>query len=41
MFGLDTTDNIQANLRKYFYTKWGIPVDIVYTYGLGNENMVD
>jgi hypothetical protein len=41
MFGLDTTDDIQAHLRKYFYTKWGIPVDIIYTYGIGNENMVD
>lgn len=41
MFGLDTTDDIQAHLKKYFYTKWGLPVDMVYTYNPGNENMVD
>jgi hypothetical protein len=41
IFGLETTDDIQAHLRKYFYTKWELPVDIVYTYGLGNENMLD
>jgi hypothetical protein len=41
MFGLDTTDDIQAHLRKYFYTKWGLPIDTVYTYNPGNENMVD
>ena len=41
MFGLDTTDDIQAHLKKYFYTKWGLPVDIVYTYNPGNEVMID
>ena len=41
MFGLDTTDDIQAHLKKYFYTKWGLPVDMVYTYNPGNENMLD
>jgi hypothetical protein len=41
MFGLDTTDDVQAHLRKYFYTKWGLPIDTVYTYNPGNENMVD
>ena len=41
MFGLDTTDDIQANLRKYFYTKWGLSLDVVYTYGQGNEDMMD
>ena len=41
MFGLDTTDDVQAHLRKYFYTKWGLPVDMVYTYNPGNEDMVD
>ena len=41
IFGLDTTNDIQGHLRKYFYTKWELPVDIVYTYGLGNENMLD
>jgi len=41
MFGLDTTDTIQAHLRKYFYTKWGIDVDIIYTFEPGNEYMVD
>jgi hypothetical protein len=41
MFGLDTTDDVQAHLRKYFYTKWGLPIDTVYTYSPGNEVMVD
>ena len=41
MFGLNTTDDIQANLKKYFYTKWGLPVDMVYTYNPGNEGMLD
>jgi hypothetical protein len=41
MFGLDTTDDIQAHLRKYFYTNWELPVDIVYTYSPGNESMLD
>ena len=41
MFGLDTTDDIQAHLKKYFYTKWGLPIDTVYTYSSGNEGMVD
>lgn len=41
MFGLDTTDDIQAHLKKYFYTKWGLPVDMVYTYNPGNEVMID
>jgi hypothetical protein len=41
MFGLDTTDDIQANLRKYFYMKWDFPVEIVYTFESGNEGMVD
>ena len=41
MFGLDTTDDVQAHLRKYFYTKWGLPIDTVYTYSSGNEGMVD
>ena len=41
LFGLDTTDDIQANLRKYFYTKWGLSVEIVYTFEPGNEYMVD
>ena len=41
MFGLDTTDDVQAHLKKYFYTKWGLPVDMVYTYNPGNENMLD
>lgn len=41
MFGLDTTDDVQAHLRKYFYTKWGLPIDTVYTYNPGNEGMVD
>jgi hypothetical protein len=41
MFGLDTTDDVQAHLRKYFYTKWGLPIDTVYTYNSGNEGMVD
>lgn len=41
MFGLDTTDDIQAHLKKYFYTKWGLPVDMVYTYNPGNEGMLD
>jgi hypothetical protein len=41
MFGLDTTDDIQAHLRKYFYTKWGLPIDTVYTYSPGNEGMID
>jgi hypothetical protein len=41
MFGLDTTDDIQDNLRKYFYTKWGLSLDVVYTYGQGNEDMMD
>lgn len=41
MFGLDTTDDVQAHLRRYFYTKWGLPVDMVYTYNPGNESMVD
>mgnify|MGYP006267270859 FL=1 len=40
MFGLDTTDDIQAHLRKYFYTKWGIDTDIIYTFEPGNESMV-
>ena len=40
MFGLDTTDDIQAHLRKYFYTKWGIETDIIYTFEPGNEGMV-
>lgn len=37
MFGLDTTDDIQGHLRKYFYTKWGLPTEIIYTYDRGNE----
>lgn len=41
MFGLDTTDDVQAHLRKYFYTKWGLPIDTVYTYSPGNEGMID
>ena len=41
MFGLDTTDDVQAQLRKYFYTKWGLPIDTVYTYSSGNEGMVN
>ena len=41
MFGLDTTDDIQGHLRKYFYTKWGLPIDTVYTYSPGNEGMID
>ena len=41
MFGLDTTDDVQAHLRKYFYTKWGLPIDTVYTYSSGNEGMVN
>jgi hypothetical protein len=41
MFGLDTTDDIQAHLKKCFYTKWGLPVDMVYTYNPGNEVMID
>jgi hypothetical protein len=41
MFGLDTTDTIQSHLRKYFYTKWGIDVDIIYTFEPGNEDMVN
>ena len=41
MFGLDTTDDVQAHLRKYFCTKWGLPIDTVYTYSPGNEVMVD
>ena len=41
MFGLDTTDDIQANLRKYFYMKWGLPVEIVYTFDPSNEEMAD
>jgi hypothetical protein len=41
MFGLDTTDDIQANLRKYFFMEWGLPVEIVYTFEPENENMVD
>jgi hypothetical protein len=41
MFGLDTTDDLQANLRKYFYMKWGLPVEMVYTFELSNEDMVD
>jgi hypothetical protein len=41
MFGLDTTDDIQGHLRKYFYTKWGLPTEIIYTYDSGNEHMAD
>ena len=41
MFGLDTTDDVQAHLRKYFYTKWGLPTEIIYTYERGNEHMGD
>lgn len=41
MFGLDTTDDIQGHLRKYFYTKWGMDVDTIYTFEPGNEDMVD
>jgi hypothetical protein len=41
MFGLDTTDDIQANLKKYFFMEWGLPVEIVYTFEPENENMVD
>lgn len=41
MFGLDTTDDIQANLRKYFHMKWGLPVEIVYTFDSSNEEMAD
>jgi hypothetical protein len=41
MFGLDTTDDIQGHLRKYFYTKWGLPTEIIYTYDRGNEHMAD
>jgi hypothetical protein len=41
MFGLDTTDDIQANLRKYFYMKWELPLEIVYTFEPGNEGVVD
>jgi len=38
MFGLDTTDDIQGHLRKYFYTEWGLPTDVIYTYDRGNED---
>jgi hypothetical protein len=41
MFGLDTTDDVQAHLKKYFYTKWGLPTEIIYTYDRGNENMTE
>ena len=41
MFGLETTDDIQANLRKYFYMKWELPLEIVYTFEPGNEGVVD
>lgn len=39
MFGLDTTDNIQVHLKKYFNTKWEIPVNVVYTFDPSYENM--
>ena len=39
MFGLDTTDDIQRHLKKYFYTKWGLLVDIVYTYSPTESNV--
>ena len=38
MFGLDTTDDIQGKLRKYFYTEWGLPTDVIYTYDRGSED---
>ena len=41
MFGLSETDDIQANLRKYFYMKWELPLEIVYTFEPGNEGVVD
>jgi hypothetical protein len=32
MFGLETTDDIQAPILKYFREKWGIPVNTIYTF---------
>jgi hypothetical protein len=32
IFGLETTDDIQAQLTKYFTEKWGLPVETVYTF---------
>ena len=39
MFGLDTTDDIQVHLKKYFNTKWEIPVNVVYTFDPSYENV--
>ena len=41
MFGLTKTDDIQRHLIDYFNTKWGLRLDVVYTYGQGNEDMLD
>ena len=41
MFGLDTTDDIQEHLIKYFRNKWGMPLDVVYTYEIGEEGLMD
>ena len=41
MFGLTKTDDIQRHLIDYFNTKWGLRLDVVYTYGIGNEDMMD
>lgn len=41
MFGLSETDDIQNHLINYFNTKWGLGIDVVYTYSLGNEDMFD
>jgi hypothetical protein len=32
MFGLETTDDIQAPILKYFREKWGILVNTIYTF---------
>jgi hypothetical protein len=39
MNGLDTTDDIQVHLKKYFNTKWEIPVNVVYTFDPSYENV--
>jgi hypothetical protein len=32
MFGLETTDEIQAQILKYFKEKWGMPIRAIYTF---------
>jgi hypothetical protein len=36
LFGLDTTDDLQKHLRRYFYLKWGLDLEMVYTFNREN-----